>query len=107
MGKRIYKVTGRPKMRPVHPGEILREDILPALAVSVTQAARELGISRQTLHAILGERAPVTAEMAVRLGKWAGNGPRLWLAMQDSYDLARAEVKLSDVVAAIPTRRAA
>jgi len=62
------------KREPTHPGEILREDVLPALRMNVSQAARELGVSRQLLHRILAGRAPVTPEMAVRLGKWAGNG---------------------------------
>ncbi|TCZ61267.1 HigA family addiction module antitoxin [Roseicella aquatilis] len=99
-----YPVTAAPRMRPPHPGETLREDVLPALGVSVTAAARELGISRQMLHAILAERAPVTAEMAVRLGKWCGNGPHLWLAMQRDHDLAEASARLAATVAAIPTR---
>jgi addiction module HigA family antidote len=107
MAKRIYKVAGTPKMRPIHPGEILREDVLPTLGISVSQAARDLGISRQTLHAILAERAPITAEMAVRIGKWVGNGARLWLAMQESYDLCGAEERLAGVIATIPTRKAA
>lgn len=107
MAKRSYPVRGRPKMRPSHPGSILREDVLPALGVTVTAAARDLGISRQTLHAILAERAPITAEMAVRIGKWCGNGPDLWLAMQDGHDLWVAQQKLADVVANIPTRQAA
>lgn len=107
MAKRSYPVRGEPKMRLVHPGEILREDVLPALGVSVTAAARELGISRQTLHAILAERAPITSDMAVRIGKWCGNGPRIWIAMQQNHDLQRSQEKLADVVAGIPTRQAA
>jgi addiction module HigA family antidote len=107
MAKRSYPVRGRPQMRPSHPGSILREDVLPALDVSVTAAARELGVSRQTLHAILAERAPITAEMAVRIGKWCGNGPEIWLTLQRGHDLWEAEQKLAAVVAAIPTRQAA
>jgi addiction module HigA family antidote len=102
-----YPVTAPPKMRPTHPGEVLREDVLPALAMSVTAAARELGISRQTLHAIMAERAPVTADMAVRLGKWCGNGAHLWLAMQRDHDLAEAAARLAETVASIPTRQEA
>ena len=75
------------KREPTHPGEILREDVLPALRMNVSQAARELGVSRQLLHRILAGRAPVTPEMAVRLGKWAGNGPALWLGMQQAFDV--------------------
>ena len=73
--------------RPTHPGTVLREDVLPALRLSVGAAARHLQISRQTLHRILTEEAGVTPEMALRLGKLCGNGPALWLAMQQAYDL--------------------
>ena len=82
----------RPLRRePTHPGEILREDVLPALRMNVSQAARELGVSRQLLHRILAGKAPVTPEMAVRLGKWAGNGPALWRGMQEAWDVWRGE----------------
>jgi len=54
---------------------LLREDILPALRLTVTSAAAKLGVSRQTLHTILAERSAVTPEMAVRLGKLCGDGP--------------------------------
>ena len=66
---------------PTHPGEILREDVLPALDLSIVDAAQKLGVTRQTLHRIIAKRnpRPVTPEMAVRLGKLCGNGPRLWL----------------------------
>ena len=55
--------------------------------MTVTEAAGRLGISRQTLHKILAERSPVTAEMALRLGKFCGNGPGLWLRLQQQVDL--------------------
>lgn len=92
---------------PTHPGAILREDVLPALNKPVSEAARELGVSRQTLHAILAETAGVTPEMALRLGKFCGNGPDLWLDMQKAFDLWRAERKLAGEIARIPTYRAA
>ena len=92
---------------PTHPGAILREDVLPSLRMSTAAAAQALGVSRQTLHAILTERASVTPEMAVRLGKLCGNGPALWLRMQQARDLWRAERDMADKVAAIPTMRAA
>lgn len=92
---------------PTHPGALLREDVLPALRVSVTDAARQLGVSRQALHAILAERAGISAEMAVRLGKFCGNGPALWLRMQQAHDLWKAEQAMAEVVKRIPTMRAA
>ncbi len=78
-------------IKPVHPGEILREDILPALQMSKSAIADALGISRQTLHAIISEKQPVTAEMAVRFGKLFGNGGLFWINLQRNYDLAIAE----------------
>ena len=63
------------KRVPTHPGAILREDVLPSLpGMSVTAFARNLGVSRQTLHSVLAERSGVSAEMALRLGKLLGNG---------------------------------
>jgi addiction module HigA family antidote len=91
----------------MHPGELLREETLPALGKSKTEIARLLGISRQTLYDILDEKAPVTAGMALRLGKLCGNGPTLWLNLQRIYDLERAERELSTVLEAIPTLHAA
>jgi antitoxin HigA-1 len=65
---------------PMHPGELLREEILPALDRPKTDIARLLGVSRQTLYDILAGRQPVTPMMALRLGKLCGNGPDLWLS---------------------------
>jgi addiction module HigA family antidote len=81
--------------------------VLPALRLSVTEAARQLGVARQTLHRIIAGRAAVTPEMAVRLGKFCGNGPGLWLRLQQTYDLWHAERRLSEAVARIPSHRPA
>ena len=84
--------------KPTHPGAILREDVLPHLGLTVSTFARSLGISRQTLHAVLSERSGVSAEMALRLGASLGNGAHLWLDMQSKYDLWQAQSKLSEVL---------
>ena len=87
----------RPLQRPpTHPGEILREDVLPALHLSVSETARRLRVSRQQLHRILGCTHPITVEMALRIGKLSGNGPGLWLRMQQNHDLWYAEQELKD-----------
>jgi antitoxin HigA-1 len=99
MPKRLPK-RGLP---PMHPGELLREEILRALGRPKTEIARLLGVSRQTLYDILEERQPVTPMMALRLGKLCGNGPELWLNLQKRYDLQRAERKLGEKINAIPT----
>lgn len=106
MSKREYFVKERPKMRPTHPGEIVREDVLPALGLSVSEAARLLRVSRQTLHRLLAGTIGVSPDMAVRLGKLCGNGPGLWLRMQAEYDLWAAERRMAREVEHIPTRRA-
>ena len=97
-------ITRHASIEPVHPGEILREDILPALFMSKTAVADALGISRQTLYGILNERQPVSAEMAVRFGKLFGNGARFWMNLQRSHDLAIAERTVD--VSGIPTLEA-
>ena len=94
-------------MRPIHPAEYLREDILPALGRSKTEIARLMGISRQTLHDLLAERQPVTVPMALRIAKLIGDKPDIWLNMQRSYDLKIAEREMADEIAKIPTLRAA
>lgn len=87
----------------MHPGELLREDVLPALGRSKVEIARLLGISRQTLYDILAEKQPVTPGMALRLGKLVGNGPTLWLNLQRRYDLWQAERELKSEIEAMPT----
>lgn len=94
-------------LKPMHPGEHLREDILPALGRTRTEIARLLGVSRQTLYEVLTEKQPVTANLAVRLGKLVGDGPDIWLRMQQAYDREMAENELKDVIARIPTLHAA
>jgi antitoxin HigA-1 len=88
---------------PMHPGQLLREEILPALNRPKTQIAKLLGVSRQTLYDLLEENQPVTPIMALRLGKLCGNGPDLWLNLQRRYDLQRASRQLGAKINAIPT----
>src|SRR5687767_15746910 len=80
-------VSGEPAWDPVHPGELLADSVLPELRLSVAAAARELGVSRQTLHKLIAGKIGVTPEMALRLGRWCGNGPDLWLRLQQKFDL--------------------
>ncbi len=78
------------KRSPTHPGAILREDVLPALGLSKTEIAKRLRISRPVLYDILDEKAAVTPQMALRLGKFCGNDPMTWLRMQTAHDLWHA-----------------
>jgi antitoxin HigA-1 len=100
-------MTSLKGLPPTHPGEILREDVLPALGKSKAEIARALGVSRHTLYELLGERQPVTPQMALRLGKLCGNGPGLWLRMQIAYDLAITAPSMAAELERIPTLEAA
>ena len=79
--------------RPPHPGEILREDILPALNMQVKELAEHLGVSRQTLSSLVHEKRAVSLDMARRLGKAFRNGPRYWLALQTQWEIWQEEQK--------------
>jgi addiction module HigA family antidote len=93
--------------RSIHPGELLREDVIPALGRPKAEIARLLGISRQTLYDILGERQPITATMALRIGKLCGNGPDIWIRLQNRHDIEKAQREMADEIAKIPTLREA
>ena len=75
------------KLPPIHPGEVLKEDILSALGMSVTAAAKALGVSRQMLHDILAGRKPLSAVMCLRLARLFGSTPEFWMRLQTDYDL--------------------
>lgn len=96
-----YPAIRDPDRCPMHPGAILREDIIPATGKPKAEIARLLGISRQQLYDIMDERKPVSPSVAVRLGKLFGNGPGLWVRMQAAYDVWQAERAVD--VSSIPT----
>jgi len=85
---------------PPHPGLTLRDDVLPALQLSVTQAAQQLGVSRVALSRVLDGRAAISPEMALRIEAWLGvdrgGEARLWLAEQNAYDMWQAEQRFKD-----------
>jgi antitoxin HigA-1 len=81
--------------------------VLPELSMSVSEAARQLGVTRQTLHSILSGRSAVSAEMALRLGRFCGNGPGLWMRMQQAYDLWQAADRLDGSLDKIPVHKTA
>jgi len=98
-------MSRNPDRCPTHPGELLREDVIPATGKPKAEIARMLGISRQHLHDILAERKPVSAEVAVRLAKLFGNEPLVWIRMQGAYDVWHASREVD--VSAVPTLIAA
>jgi len=85
--------TGQRKIRPTHPGEMLKEDFLPDYGLTVTSLADAIGVSRQTVNELLRGRRGVSPEMALRLSRLFGNTPEFWLDAQrkvDLWDAARA-----------------
>lgn len=75
------------KLKPTHPGEILREDVLPELSITQGVLAKALNVSRRTVSQILNERRPVTADMAIRLERLLGTPAETWLNLQRELDL--------------------
>jgi len=87
--------------RPVHPGEILREDFMPDYDLTVSGLASALGVSRQSVNELLRERRAVSPEMALRLSTLFGNTAEFWLNLQRSVDLYDARMALGDDVSHI------
>lgn len=84
---------GNPKWR-VHPGQILREEYLKPLKLSATALAKQLHVSPPTVNDIVRERRAVTADMAIRLGKFFSTSEQFWLNLQNAYDVSRAREQL-------------
>jgi addiction module HigA family antidote len=88
-------------LNPPHPGLTLRDDVLPALALNVTEAAKQLDVSRVALSRVLNGRAAISPEMALRIEAWLGvergGEARLWLAEQSAYDVWQAEQRFKAV----------
>ncbi len=80
-------------MRPVHPGEILREDYLTPLGMSVNALAQALRVPTTRLHEIVKERRAITPDTALRLARYFGGDARSWLNLQSEYDLKRIEAE--------------
>jgi addiction module HigA family antidote len=80
----------RTRLRPMHPGELLREEILPASGITQTELAKRLGVSRRTVSEVIHERRPLTSDMAHRLSRVFGTTPDFWMNLQQSVDLWEA-----------------
>lgn len=76
-----------PNRKPTHPGELLREDILPAMGLTQTELAQRLAVSRLTVSELLHEKRALSADLAIRIGKLTGTTPESWLRMQEALDL--------------------
>src|SRR5262245_36465786 len=80
-----------PMKNPPHPGQSVRDDCLEPLGLTVTEAAKALGVSRQALNNLINGQAGISPEMAIRLDKAFGGGADTWLRLQAAYDLAQAK----------------
>jgi addiction module HigA family antidote len=82
---------------PPHPGRIVRQDCIEALGLTVTEAAKVLGVTRQALNNLVNEKAGISPEMAIRLEKAGWSNAGLWVRLQAAYDLAQARGKESQI----------
>ena len=99
-----------PKRKPTHPGEVLREDILPALHMTQGELARRLGVSRLTVSDLLHEKRALSPDMATRLAKLLNTTPESWLRMQqavDVWELAQHPEHYQHIAAVKPTKQVA
>ena len=101
--KKLIKSLRNPSRRPTHPGEILREDILPALNITQAVFASHLGVSRLSVSEILHEKRGISAEMAVRIARVIGGTPQSWLHMQEAVDIWEVEQKFQKNPESAPT----
>ena len=86
-----------PMHNPCHPGEIVKYECLEPLGLSVTRAAKGLGVTRQALSDLVNERSGVSLDMAIRLSKAFGSTPETWLRMQLAYDLWQAKARAESI----------
>lgn len=93
--------TTKKEIRPIHPGEMLREDFLPDYGFTVSSLAAALGVSRQTVNELLRERRSLSPEMALRLSRLFGNSPEFWLNAQRAIDLWEAAEEIGPDVSKI------
>jgi addiction module HigA family antidote len=98
---------GPRKIKPTHPGEMLREDYFPDYGLTVKKFAMELGVSRQTVNELLRERRAVSPEMALRLSRLFGNSAEFWLNTQRAVDLWVAEKNIKRKIRRIKPLNAA
>jgi len=91
---------------PPHPGEILKEDVLSELGLTVTEAAKQLAVTRVTLSRIINGKSGISPDMALRLAAWLGTSADSWLNMQVAYDLWQAEQQPRPMISAARVQHA-
>ena len=86
-----------PMHDPPHPGELVKYECLEPLGLSVTRAAKGLGVTRQALSDLVNEKSGISVDMAIRLSKAFGSTPEVWLGMQMDYDLWQARHRVETI----------
>ncbi len=86
-----------PMKSPPHPGRIVRQDCVEPLGLTITEAAKALGVTRQALNNLVNGKAGISPEMAVRISKAFGGSPEMWLRLQANYDLAKVRLTTIEV----------
>ena len=86
---------------PTHPGEILKEDVLPELGITVTEAANQLGVTRVALSRVINGKAGISPDMALRLAAWLGSSPESWINMQSAYNLFTKHRKRNALISSL------
>ncbi|WP_373498402.1 HigA family addiction module antitoxin [Desulfococcus sp.] len=92
--------------RPIHPGEILADE-LTEINMSAAELARKINVPANRISQILSGKRSITADTALRIGKWFGTGPKIWLNLQQAYDLDVAELEIGADLILIQPREAA
>lgn len=88
---------------PIHPGEILADE-LAEIGISAAELSRQLRVPENRVGELIRGKRSITADTALRLGKWFGNSPSFWMNLQKSYELRKAEAEIGDELASISTR---
>ena len=86
---------------PPHPGRIVRQECIEPLGLTIAEAARALGVTRQTVDRLVNGRSGISAEMAIRLAKAFGSTPDTWVRLQAAYDLAQARRREAEITAQV------
>ena len=86
-----------PMHDPPHPGRVVRQECLEPLGLTVTKAARVLGVTRQAVNNLVNGHSGISPEMAIRLSKAFGGSPEVWLRMQMNYDLAQVRKREAEI----------
>ena len=89
-----FERSSKMKRKPTHPGEMLREDFLPDYGLTVSNFAKAIGVSRQTVNELIRERRSLSPEMAIRLSRYFGNSAQFWLNAQQAVDLWEASLRM-------------